>query len=96
MPADYVVDVTSEITDGSTTLVSVAGHLERAGLATLAAELTAAITAAGWTIGMTSGISEEVQLIAASRGDGDLQVSMTATPGSSRFDVLIPLSVNGP
>ena len=91
-----MVDVTSEIADGSTTLVSVAGHLERADLRALTAELTSAITAAGWTIDMTSGISGEVQLIAASRADDDLQVSMTAAPGSSRFDVVITLSVDGP
>ena len=96
VPADYVVDVTSEVTQDDLTLVSVGGHLERTDLRSLAEEITDAVTAAGWTIEMTSGMGEEVQLIAASRGDDDLQVSMTATPGSSRFDVVITLSVDGP
>lgn len=45
---------------------------------------------------MTSGMGEEVQLIAASRGDDDPQVSTTAALGSSHFDVVITLSVDGP
>lgn len=62
----------------------------------VAAGVTSAIAAAGWTIGMTSGMGEEVQLIAASRGDDDPQVSTTAALGSSHFDVVITLSVDGP
>ena len=96
VPADYVVDVTSEITDGDRTLVSVAGHLERDDLRSLTEEISTAVTRAGWTIGMSTGMGQDVQLIAASRGDDELQVSMTAVPGTSRFDVVITLAVDGP
>ena len=95
MPADYVVDVTSEITQDGMTMVSVGGHLERPDLRSLAEEITDAVTAAGWTVGMTSGMGEDVQLITASRDDDDLQVSMTAVPGTSCFDVVITLVVEG-
>jgi hypothetical protein len=96
VPADFVVDVTSEIADGDRTLVSVAGHLERDDLRALVEEISSAVTAAGWTIDMSTGMGEDVQLIAASRGDDELQVSMTAVPGTSRFDVVITLAVDSP
>jgi len=97
VPADYAVDATSEVTQQGTTLVSATGHLERDDLASLTEELTAAVTAAGWTIDMTTGMGDEVQLIAVSRGDDQLQVSMTATEGEARrFDVVITLSLGGP
>ena len=95
VPADYVVDVTAEVVEGGTTFVSVSGHLERDDLASLTEELTAAVTAAGWTIDLTSGMGDEVQLIAASRGDEMLQISITATDGTSRFDVIINVSADG-
>jgi hypothetical protein len=93
VPPDLVVDVTSEITDGDRTLVSVAGHLERDDLTSLTEEISTAVTRAGWTIDMSTGMGEDVQLIAASRGDDELQVSMTAVPGTSRFDVVITLAL---
>lgn len=96
VPVDYVVDVTSEMTDGDRTLVSVGGHLERDDLRSLTEEMTSAVTRAGWTIDMSTGMGEDVQLIAASRGEEQLQVSMTAVPGTSRFDVVITLSVDAP
>jgi hypothetical protein len=96
VPSDFVVDATSQITQDGVTLISAAGHLERDDLRALTEELTSAVTAAGWTIEMSYGMGEDVQMIAASRGDDDLQVSMTAVPGTSRFDVVITLVVEGP
>lgn len=96
VPADYAVDATSEVTQDERTLVSATGHLEREDLASLTEEFADAVTAAGWTIDMTTGMGDEVQLIAASRGDDQLQVSMTATEGEPRrFDVVITLSLSG-
>jgi hypothetical protein len=91
LPADYAVDYASTTTDGANTLVSVSGHLERSDLKALVDELTTAITAAGWTIVMSYGAGEDLQLIGASRDDQEMQVSMTATPGTSRFDVIVSL-----
>jgi hypothetical protein len=96
VPSDYVVDATSEIAQDGLTLTSAVGHLERDDLRSLTEELTSTVTAAGWTIVMSSSMGDDVHLIAARRGDDDLQVSMTAVPGTSRFDVVITLSVDEP
>jgi len=94
VPADYVVDFTSTVTDGRTTFVSVSGQLERDDLASLTDELTTAVTTAGWTIVMSFSSGEDVQLIGANRGDQELQISITTEPGSSRFDVTINVSAD--
>jgi hypothetical protein len=94
VPADYSVDFTSTVTDGTTSFVSVSGHLERSDLRTLTEELTGAITAAGWTVVMSFSSGENGQLIGASRDDQELQISIVTEPGSSRFDVIINVSMN--
>jgi hypothetical protein len=94
VPADYVVDFTSTLAEGGTTFVSVAGHLERGDLGSLADELTSAVTSSGWTVAMSYRMGEEAQLIGASRDDREMQISITAVPGSSRFDVIINVSVD--
>jgi hypothetical protein len=95
VPADYVVDFTSTVTDGATVFVSVSGHLERSDLRTLTEELTTAVTLARWNVEMSYTMGADVHLIGASRGDQQLQVSITAVPGSSRFDVIINVSGDG-
>jgi hypothetical protein len=94
VPADYVVDVTSSVTDGTTTFVSVSGHLERRDLRSLTEELSTAITSAGWTIVTSFTSGEDVQLIGAERDGELLQVSIAAESGSSRFDIVINVSVD--
>jgi hypothetical protein len=93
VPADYSVDFTSTVTDGRITFVSVSGHVERDDLRSLTEELTTAVTSAGWTIVTSFSSGDDVQLIVASRDDQEMQVSIASETGSSRFDIVINVSV---
>jgi hypothetical protein len=94
VPADFSVDFVSDVTEGGNTFVSVSGHLERSDLESLREEITAAVTSAGWTVVMSYSMGAEMHLISASRGDQELQVSMSAVAGTTRFDVVITLLTN--